>query len=147
MVQEDEGLEGVTRVLTSRLVEVRSEDLVHRVVEDHLSWTEDDFPNAEKWGISTFSPADLRSTSDALLEWLASTGCTRVAVHLDVDVVDSDEVLLGLGAEPGGLTSAQVRRLITDIGEAAEVVGFTIAEYIPRQVMAVRRLVEGLPLL
>ncbi|MFI6339825.1 arginase family protein [Streptomyces sp. NPDC050535] len=111
------------------------------------SWTEDDFPNAEKWGISTFSPEDLRSTSDELLEWLASTGCSRVAVHLDVDVVDSDEALLGLGIEPGGLTSAQVRRLITDIDAAAEVVGFTIAEYIPRQVMALQRLVDGLPLL
>jgi arginase len=70
-----------------------------------------------------------------------------VAVHLDVDVVDVDEEYFGLGAEAGGLTSAQVRRLMTDLQGAADVVGFTIAEYIPRQVMALQRLVDGMPLL
>ncbi|WND16410.1 arginase family protein [Streptomyces janthinus] len=28
----------------------------------------------------------------ALLDWLAATGCSRVAVHFDVDTVDSDEI-------------------------------------------------------
>jgi arginase len=86
-------------------------------------------------------------SSRPLLDWLASTGCSRVAIHLDVDVVDSDEIVFGLGAEPGGLTSAQVRPLIDDIGNAADVVGFTIAEFIPRQVLALQRLVDGFPLL
>jgi arginase len=111
------------------------------------SWTDDDFPNAAEWGISTFSPDDVRLSSAPLLEWLAATGCGRVAIHLDVDVVDSDEVVLGLGSERGGLTSAQVRRLIADLDAAADVVGLTIAEYIPRQVMAMARFADGLPLL
>ena len=34
--------------------------------------------------------------SKPLLEWLARTGCTRVAVHFDVDTVDSNEIVLGL---------------------------------------------------
>jgi arginase len=71
----------------------------------------------------------------------------RVAIHLDLDAVDSDEVVLGLGAEPGGLTSTQVRRLIADIHGAADVVGIPIAEYVPRQVMALQRLMQDLPLL
>lgn len=62
-------------------------------------------------------------------------------------MVDCNEEVLGLGAEPDGLTSTQVRRLIDDISGAAEVVGFTIAEYIPRQVMAMQRLAAGMPLL
>jgi len=111
------------------------------------SWTDDDFPNVAKWGIATFSPDDVRSSSRPLLEWLASTGCSRVAMHIDVDVVDSDEIVLGLGAESGGLTSEQVRRLVADIGGASDIVGLTIAEYIPRQVMALQRLVSGLPLI
>jgi arginase len=104
-------------------------------------------PNIADWGISAFSPDDLRSSSAALVDWIESTGCSRVAVHLDVDTVDSDEVVLGLGAEPGGLTSEQVRRLVSDIDTTADVVGFTIAEYVPRQVIALQRLVWGLPLL
>jgi arginase len=110
-------------------------------------WTDDDFPNIAEWGLMTFSPDSLRDSSDALLDWLAATGRRRVAIHLDVDVVDSEEVVLGLGAEPGGLTSTQVRRLIADIDRAADVVGLTIAEYVPRQVMALQRLVQDLPLL
>lgn len=111
------------------------------------SWTEDDFPNVATWGIPAFTPHDLRNDSAALLKWLASTGCGRVAIHLDVDVVDSNEVVFGLGQEPDGLTVEQVRRLVADVSAAADVVGFTIAEYIPRQVIALQRLVSGFPLL
>jgi len=111
------------------------------------SWTEDDIPNVEKWGITTFSPDDLRTSSAGLLRWLRSTGCTKVAVHLDVDVVDSDEAVFGLGAESGGLSTSQVRRLVFDVDEAADIVGFTIAEFIPRQVIALQQLVRDFPLL
>jgi arginase len=111
------------------------------------SWTEDDYPNVADWGIRTFSPADLRQSSEPLLTWLADTGCTRVAIHFDVDTIDSDEIVLGLGAEPGGLTSAQVRRIVTDARAAADVVGFTVAEYFPRQVMHMQQILEGLPLI
>ncbi|MFD4367266.1 arginase family protein [Rhodococcus sp. NPDC058521] len=111
------------------------------------SWTADDIPNVAKWGVTSFSPDDLRTSSEALLAWITQTGCSRVAIHLDVDVVDSDEEALGLGREPGGLTLQQVRRLVGDIDHAVEVVGITIAEYIPRQVLSLQRLVDGLPLL
>jgi arginase len=111
------------------------------------SWTEDDYPNVAEWGLRSFSPGDLRRSSEPVLGWLAATGCTRVAIHFDVDTIDSDEIVLGLGAEPGGLSSAEVRRIITDVRAAADVVGFTIAEYFPRQVMHVRQILEGFPLI
>lgn len=110
------------------------------------SWTDDDYPNAAAWGLTTFAPADLRTTSEPLLTWVRSTGCTKIAIHLDVDVVDSNETVLGLGAEPGGLTTDQVRRLITDLTATADVVGFTIAEYVPRQVIQLSQLLRHLPL-
>ncbi|AEA26496.1 Arginase/agmatinase/formiminoglutamase [Pseudonocardia dioxanivorans CB1190] len=123
------------------------------VSADHVAlvglhaWTDDDFPNIADWGIRTFSPADLRTTSTPLLEWLADTGCSRVAIHFDVDTIDSNEIVLGLGAEPDGLTSAQARRVVADIDRAADVVGLTIAEFFPRQVMHLQRLLNGFPLL
>lgn len=111
------------------------------------SWTEDDYPNAAAWGVSTFSPGDLRQSSNPLQTWLRQTGCRRVAIHLDVDVIDSDELVLGLGAEPGGHSSAEVSRIVRDVSSVADVVGFTVAEYLPRQVIHLTRLLAGMPLL
>jgi arginase len=110
------------------------------------AWDEDDYPNVAEWGIRAFSPGEVRTTSEPVLGWLIETGCTRVAIHFDVDTIDSNEIVLGLGAEPGGLTSAQVRRIVTDAKAAADVVGFTVAEYFPRQVMHMQQILEGFPL-
>lgn len=55
--------------------------------------------------------------------------------------------MLGLGAEPNGLTSAEVRRIVGDIERAVNVVGFTIAEFFPRQVMHLRQILRNSPLL
>ena len=48
---------------------------------------------------------------------------------------------------PNGLTSAQVRRVVADATAAADVVGLTVAEFIPRQVMRLQQLLRGFPLL
>jgi arginase len=111
------------------------------------AWADDDIGNAADWGIRSFSPDDVRATTRPLLDWLAATGCSRVAVHFDVDTIDSNEIVLGLGAEPNGLTSAQVQRIVADIDSVADVVGLTIAEVIPRQVMHLQQLLTGFPLL
>lgn len=110
-------------------------------------WEDDAYANVAAWGLTTFGPDDLRDSSNALLSWLAGTGATKVAIHFDVDVVDSDEVALGLGKVPGGLNRAQVRRLITDVSALTDVVGLTVAEFIPRDVLAIRGLLDGMPLL
>jgi arginase len=70
-----------------------------------------------------------------------------VAIHFDVDAVDSNEIVLGLGIEPDGLTSAEVRRIVADVEGAVDVVGFTIAEFIPRQVMHLGQILNGFPLI
>ena len=66
-------------------------------------WTEDAYARVAEWGLESFAPDDLRESSAPLLEWLRTTGCSKVAVHLDVDVVDGDDIVLGLGAVPGSL--------------------------------------------
>jgi len=93
-------------------------------------------------GLGSYGPNDW-----PLLEWLAATGCSRVAIHFDVDTIDSNEILLGLGPEPNGLASAEVRRILADIDGAVDVVGLTIAEFIPRQVMHLQQLLSGFPLI
>jgi len=70
------------------------------------AWADADFRNVAAWGICHFGPGELRESTRPLLDWLAATGCSRVAIHFDVDTIDSNEIVLGLGAEPDGLTSA-----------------------------------------
>jgi arginase len=111
------------------------------------AWAEDDIANVAHWGIGSFSPDDLRATTQPVVDWLAATGCARVAIHFDVDTIDSNELVLGLGAEPGGLTSAQVRRIVDDLDAVADVVGLTVAEFVLRQVMHLQQLLTAVPLL
>jgi len=111
------------------------------------AWDEDDFPNVAGWGIQSFGPAELRESTRPLLDWVAASGCSRAAIHFDVDTIDSNEIVLGLGAEPDGLTSAQARRIVADLDAAVDVVGFTVAEFIPRQVMHLQQLLNGFPLI
>ena len=68
-------------------------------------------------------PGRAAGNDPAAGDWLAGTGCSRVAIHFDVDTIDSNELVLGLGAEPGGLTTAQVRRIVDDLDAVADVVG------------------------
>ncbi|MFG2730415.1 arginase family protein [Streptomyces canus] len=110
-------------------------------------WEDDQEPFTKRWGLKTLAPSELQQTSEPLLEWLRATGCSRVAIHLDVDAVDSEEIVLGLGMEPGGLSSEAVVRLLNDVAGVADVVGMTVAEYVPRQVIALRNMLGALPLL
>jgi arginase len=111
-------------------------------------WTDPALPAlAAEWGLTVIGPDALRENTSALLEWLASTGVSKVAIHFDVDTIDADEVQLGLGADRGGLTTAQAKRVVADVDRAVDVVAVTIAEYIPRQVIRLQRLLDGFPLL
>ena len=52
-----------------------------------------------------------------------------------------------VSATIGGLTSVEVRHIIADVDGTADIVGFTIAEFIPRQVMRLQQLLSGFPLI
>lgn len=111
-------------------------------------WTDPELPPiAEQWGLTVFGPDSLRASSTTLLDWIRSTGASKVALHFDVDTIDADEIQLGLGADRGGLTSEQARRVVADIDAGFEVVGLTIAEFIPRQVMHLQQVLADFPLL
>lgn len=106
---------------------------------------EDAFANVREWGLTVFPPDKLRLESGPLLDWLKGTGCTKVVLHFDVDTIDSDELWFGLGADRGGLSSRETRRIIQDVSDNSEVVGFTIAEFIPRQVLHLLQFLNGAP--
>ncbi|WP_437773399.1 arginase family protein [Arthrobacter sp. KNU40] len=104
------------------------------------AWADDELPNVQAWGLTTFAPAVLNQGPESLITWLKATGCSKVAIHLDVDVIDSDDIVFGLGMEPQGLTRDSVIKTIGALHGTADVVGLTVAEYIPRQVLALQEL-------
>jgi arginase len=83
---------------------------------------------ADEWGLTVFDPNGLRSDSAPLVDWLNRIGATKLAIHFDVDAIAANEIRLGLGADLGGLTSAEARRVVADIDDVVEVVALTIAE-------------------
>lgn len=111
-------------------------------------WTDPTLPSlADEWGLTVIPPGQLRTDSAPLIRWLRGTGVSKVAIHFDVDTIDAAEIQYGLGADVGGLTSEQARRVVADITGEADVVALTIAEFIPRQVIHLQQLLAGFPLL
>ncbi len=82
-------------------------------------------------------------SSQPVLDRIKVSGCSRVAIHF----VGSNEIVFGLGAEPDGLTSQEVRRIVADVNTIAEVVGLTIAEFVSRQVIRLQQMLCNFPLI
>ncbi len=72
---------------------------------------------------------------------------TLASVAHDVDVLDRDDLALGLDREQGGLTAAQALRIVPDPAEVTDIVGLTIAEFIPRDVLRMQNLISSMPLI
>jgi arginase len=110
-------------------------------------WTDPTLPAiADQWGLTVIPPDAIRTTTDPVLDWLRSTGATKAAIHFDVDTIDADEIQFGLGADRGGLTTTQAKRVVADIEAHTDVVALTIAEFIPRQVIHLMELIDAFPL-
>ncbi len=67
-------------------------------------------------------------------------------VYFDLDVLEASDLKIAVDYEPNGLHPAAAARLINDIAAHAEIVGLTIAEAMPREVIKLRNLLHSLPL-
>src|SRR6516225_5759225 len=88
--------------------------------------------------------------SEAVVEWLRSTGARHVAIHFDLDVIDPAELRslyftrpnaapgAFFGVPQGRMTIPQVVRLLNDVAEQAEVVGLGITEHLPWDAIAIK---------
>jgi arginase len=119
----------------------------HVVLAGLHAWEPDQEPFTRGWGLATFGPEALNTSPQPLLDWLRATGCSKVAIHLDVDCIDSNDIILGMGMEPNGLTREAVVNTLQQVAHVGEVVALTVAEYVPRQAIAMQNLLAKLPLL
>lgn len=88
----------------------------------------------ETLGIRCAPADDLAVDSQSVLTWLREEKIDHVAVHFNCDVLTPTD-FKGAG---GQLALRQVVRLFSDIGEHAEVVGFSVTEQLPWDVINLR---------
>lgn len=96
------------------------------------SWDTGMRQRQQELGIKGLSPADVAKDSKAILDWLKSTGVSKVLIHFDLDVLDPTEIIAGVGVEKDGMKMAEAVRVINDIAAHYELVGLTVAEFMPR---------------
>ncbi len=102
----------------------------------------------DELGLAHFSPEQLSESSAPLLEWLQSTGKSKVMIHFDMDVMDPADILAAVADGPaGGLKLNEVVRLINDIASAKQLVALTVAEPMPRLAIRLKGMLARLPLL
>ena len=111
-----------------------------------------EYPYIEKrvddFGLAHFSPAELASNSEPVIDWLRKSGASKVMIHFDMDVMDPADILAAVADEPeGGLKLKEVVRLINDVAREKELVALTVAEPMPRLAIRLKQMLSELPLL
>lgn len=110
-------------------------------------------------GLLAATPGDLADTSAPVLDWFKSTGARHLAIHLDLDVLDPTRFRSLLFADPrpgadsyegtakGEMTMPQIVRLLNDVAAVAHVVGLGVTEHMPWDALALKTMLNDLPLI
>lgn len=101
----------------------------------------------EQIGVKSLSPARVAQNSTAVLDWLKTTGASKVVIHFDLDALDPAEIIAAVGTDPDGLKIETVVRVINDIAKEYDIVGLTIAEPMPRVAIKKKNMLNQMPLL
>ncbi|WP_295296745.1 arginase family protein [uncultured Brachyspira sp.] len=110
-------------------------------------WERDEIKKRqEEYGINHFAPEDTSSSSEIVIEWLKKSNASKVLIHFDLDVLDPNEIIAAVGVSPNGMKINEVVRIINDISREKEIVGFTIAEHMPRIEIMLKNMMEDLDL-
>jgi arginase len=93
-------------------------------------------------------PEDLKENSDKITNWIKENGFKQVLIHLDLDVLSPTQFRSLLCNEPnlptpdyaiGEMNLKDIVRIIVDISKTAKLVGFSIAEYMPWDIINMRK--------
>ncbi|MGH1592549.1 arginase family protein [Yersinia proxima] len=125
-------------------------------IHDPLAY-ESEYLNRYK--IATSGPEEVKNGAKEVKEWIAREKIEYLAIHLDLDVLDASLFRSVLFAKPGRgkhdfgdvaegkLTIEDVLKLINQANSEAEVVGLTIAEHLPWDMLNLKNMLNELPLL
>jgi arginase len=110
-------------------------------------WDDQDSHTHESWGLHLIPPTGGVEFLDAIRNWLRDSGVRHVAIHFDLDVINSDEHAFGMAWEKDGISKTTAVGVIAMVADEFDLVGLTVAEFVPREAVALRTLLRGLPML
>ncbi|MDL2253466.1 arginase family protein [Ruminococcaceae bacterium OttesenSCG-928-I18] len=105
--------------------------------------------------LRTAGPETLAAGSGPVLQWIAEKEIEHLAIHFDLDVLDPARFRSLLFAEPGGqeidapcgkMSLPQVQALVGEVAKHTEIVGLSIAEYLPWDALHLQGFLSSLPL-
>lgn len=108
-------------------------------------------------GLLAIKPADIADTSEAVIKWINDRHVEKLAIHLDLDVLDPAGFYSQLTRDPfasekfptvtGKLDLRLIGRLLSDVSAASDIVGLTFAEFMPWDALYLQKLMHGLPIM
>ena len=116
------------------------------LIKDKLLPHEEKYIQEKK--IKYATPNELKENSDAIINWMKENGFKHALIHLDLDVLTPKLFRSLLCNEPnlptpdyaiGSMELKDIVRIIVDISKQAELVGFSIAEYMPWDIINMRK--------
>ncbi|MBP3043275.1 arginase family protein [Arthrobacter jiangjiafuii] len=99
----------------------------------------------ERLGIQSVGITGTPEDNRRVMDWIAASGATALAVHVDLDVLDPRDFTDTQGRQTSGLRSAELVRLVSDAAAVAPIVGFSLAKHIPVEMMRLGGLLRDLP--
>lgn len=112
----------------------------------------------ETYAFQNVLPEEFAQNSDAVLARLQAMHVTNVLIHFDLDVLDLATFRSQSSANPAvyferlkiikpGASFASLIRLLQDIDKEYSIIGLTLAEYLPWDLMDLSHMLSELPLL
>lgn len=108
----------------------------------------------DRFGLKVIPSKNLLHGSDVLTSWIRENGFERVAVHLDLDVLDpavfrsllfaNPNVKEHIESEHGKTRIRDIGRILKDVGGQVDVVGMSFAEHMPWDALSLKKMLGEL---
>ncbi|MDR2452790.1 MAG: arginase family protein [Candidatus Accumulibacter sp.] len=108
----------------------------------------------DRFGLRVIPSKDIMNGGDAAAAWIREKGFARVAIHLDLDVLDptifrsllfaNPHVGEHIESEHGKTRMHDIGRVLKDIAAQVDVVGMSFAEYMPWDALSLKKMLSEL---
>ncbi|MCC9145306.1 MULTISPECIES: arginase family protein [unclassified Arthrobacter] len=134
--------EGDAEFLAALPAVVPPANILHVGLQD---WQDPGIATKRRLGIASVGITDTPEDTRRILDWLALTGASKLAVHVDLDVLDRRDFTGATGNGTRGVRVPDLLRIIDAVGEAGEIVGLSLAQHAPLELLRLGGLLRDLP--
>lgn len=109
-------------------------------------WDAEGIAVKERLGIKSVGITDTSADSRKILDWIAGTGASQLAIHIDLDILDRRDFTNSIGSTTDGMRIADLVRLVAEVSTVANIAGLSLTEHIPVELMRLGGLLRDLPI-